>query len=124
MTKFLDPSFSSRPATDSFRDGWDQTFGRKTMTSEATPMPSTEDLAAELASIPGLRLSPQEWSDFLASPPDAQQRFLDTLNTAAVKAGPDYLKAVLTVLTAASGVAGSLTSLGGVVQMVQALVKC
>lgn len=29
MTKFLDKSFSSRPASREYRDNWDETFGKK-----------------------------------------------------------------------------------------------
>lgn len=28
MTKFLDKSFSSRPASQEYRDNWDETFGK------------------------------------------------------------------------------------------------
>lgn len=33
MTKFLEKSFSSRPATDGYRDNWEAVFGKKESTS-------------------------------------------------------------------------------------------
>ncbi len=37
MTKFLDPKFSSRPASKEYRDNWDRTFAKTLMSESDAP---------------------------------------------------------------------------------------
>jgi hypothetical protein len=43
--KYLNPSFSSRPANKKFRDNWDQTFGKK----KESPEPTFRDALIRIA---------------------------------------------------------------------------
>jgi len=45
MTKFMNPSFSSRPNTKAFRDNWDQTFRRKEKDNGTLPRATDDRLA-------------------------------------------------------------------------------
>ena len=42
MTKFLDKTFSSRPATEAYRDNWDTIFGKRDIPSERPTEPALQ----------------------------------------------------------------------------------
>lgn len=84
---------------------------------------SPEDLATELASVPGLKWSSAEWSDFLSADSATQARILDTLNTAAIAPGPDYWTKVLAVLKIGATIVGVAGGVESAITLVQSLAK-
>ena len=47
--KYLNATFSSRPATEDYRNNWDAVFGRKPIPGENDPAPRVLDMSAEEA---------------------------------------------------------------------------
>lgn len=84
-------------------------------------MSQVDDLAAQLAAVPGEHLDARQWADLLASPPEVQQRTIATLRAAAEPPGVDWWAGVLAILGGAVGVAGGVSGVAGAVSAIRGL---
>jgi len=80
---------------------------------------TADEVAEQLATVPGLAWTPAAWRDFLACPPELQASLLAELRASATPPGADWAAGVLRVLKDVLLVAGAISGVTGAVSGIQ-----